>query len=147
MESTATYHAVPQPSADRWSDVADLVGRIMIAVIFIMAGADKLFGHTAQTVQMMQAYGVPLASLLVYPAGIIELFAGLALAVGYRARIAALALALFTVLVTPIFHAFWDVPADQVMNQMLFFTKNLAIIGGLLHILAHGARRFALKRG
>ena len=95
----------------------------------------------------MQAYGVPLASVLIYPAAIVELVGGLALAVGYQARIAALALAVFTVVVTPIFHAFWAAPADQAMIQMLFFTKNRAIVGGLLRVMAHGAGRFALKRG
>ena len=146
MESAATYTAVDRSIADRSSDVADLVGRIALAAIFILAGAGKLFGHTAQTVQMMQAYGVPFAGLLVYCAGVIEMVGGLALAAGYRTRIAAIALAAFTVLVTPIFHAFWAAPADQAMNQMLFFSKNLAIVGGLLHVAALGTKRFALQR-
>jgi len=146
MESAASYTAVDRPIADRSRDVADLVGRIALAAIFIMAGAGKLFGHTAQTVQMMQAYGVPFAGLLVYHAGVIELVGGLALAAGYCTRIAAFALAAFTVLVTPIFHAFWAAPADQAMNQMLFFSKNLAIVGGLLHVAALGTKRFALRR-
>ena len=111
-----------------------------------MSGADKLFGHTARTVQMMEAYGVPLAGLLVYPASTIELAGGLALALSYRARVAALLLALFTIGVSPIFHAFWSAPADQALLQMLMFTKNLAIFGGLLHIAARGTGRFALQR-
>ena len=146
MESAATYTAVDRSIADRSSDLADLVGRIALAAIFIMAGAGKLFGHTAQTVQMMQANGVPFAGLLVYHAGVIELVGGLALAAGYRTRIAAIALAAFTVIVTPIFHAFWAAPADQAMNQMLFFSKNLAIVGGLLHVAALGTKRFAMQR-
>jgi len=84
--------------------------------------------------------------ILIYPAGIVELAGGLALATGYRARFAALLLALFTVAVTPIFHAFWAVPADQALVQMLFFTKNLAVFGGLLHVVARGTGRFALQR-
>lgn len=112
-----------------------------------MGGADKLFGHTVQTVQMMQAYGVPLAELLVYPSGIVELAAGRGLAVGYQARTAALLLALFTVVVTPIFHAFWAAPAEQWLPQTLYFTKNVAIFGGLLHVVAQGTGRFALKWG
>ena len=146
MESAAAYTAVDRSIADRSSDLADLVGRVALAAIFITAGAGKLFGPTAQTVQMMQAYGVPFAGLLVYHAGVIELVGGLALAAGYRTRIAAIALAAFTVLVTPIFHAFWAAPADQAMNQMLFFSKNLAIVGGLLHVAALGTKRFAMRR-
>jgi putative oxidoreductase len=145
MQSATTAETVTGVAAGRWSDIADLAGRIALAAIFLLAGVDKLFVHTAETVQMMQAYRVPLAGLLIYLAGIVELAAGLALAAGYRARLAALLLALFTAAVSPIFHAFWAVPADQALVQMLFFTKNLAIFGGLLHVAARGTGRLALK--
>ena len=130
----------------RWNDIADLVGRIALASLFIMSGADKLFAHTAETVQLMQAYRVPLAGVLVYPAGVFELVSGLALALGYRARLAGLLLALYTAFVSPIFHAFWAVPADQAVLQMIMFMKNLALFGGLLHVVARGTGRFALQR-
>src|SRR6266481_6097616 len=107
MRSEATLDAVSR-AADRWSDIADLVGRIALASLFLMSGVDKLFIHTAETIQLMQAYRVPLAGLLAYPSGVFELAAGLALAAGYRARLAALLLALFTAFVSPIFHAFWS---------------------------------------
>ena len=146
MHSDASLNAVPGAAGGRWSDIADVAGRIALAATFIMSGSDKLFAHTAETVQLMEAYRVPLAGLLIYPAGIVELAGGLALVAGYRARLAALLLALFTAAVSPIFHAFWAVPADQAVVQMLFFTKNLAVFGGLLHVAAHGAGRFALQR-
>ena len=146
MQSVSPAEPVSGIAAGRWTDVADLVARIALAAVFVMSGADKLFGHTAQTVQMMAAYGVPLAGLAVYPAGIVELGGGLALAAGYRGRIAALLLALFTAAVTPVFHAFWAVPADQVTLQMIEFMKNLALFGGLLHVAALGTGRFALQR-
>ena len=146
MQSASTVEPLAGVAADRWSDIADVGGRIALAVMFIMAGADKLFVHTTETVQMMAAYGVPLAGILIYPAGIVELAGGLALVTGYRARFAALLLALFTAAVSPIFHAFWAVPADQAVVQMLFFTKNLAVFGGLLHVVARGTGRFALQR-
>jgi len=145
MQSVSTVETAAGVAVGRWNDVAELAARIALAAIFIMSGADKLFVHTAQTVQMMQAYGVPLAGLLVYPAGIVELAGGLALAVGFRARQAALLVALFTAVVTPIFHAFWAVPADQAVLQMIEFMKNLAIFGGLLHVAARGIGRFALQ--
>src|SRR5882757_10489663 len=113
MQSVSTVEPLAGVAADRWSDIADVGGRIALAAMFIMAGADKLFAHTTETVQMMAAYGVPLAGLLIYPAGLVELAGGLALAAGYRARLAALLLALFTVGITPVFHAFWAAPADQ----------------------------------
>ena len=82
-----------------------------------MSGVDKLFIHTAENIQLMQAYRVPLAGLLIYPSGVFELAVGLALAAGYRARLAALLLALFTAFVSPIFHAFWSATPDQMSFQ------------------------------
>ena len=146
MIPAVTTTTRPNNGLARWGNAGDLVGRILLASIFIMSGADKLFGHTAQTVQMMDAYHVPLSAVLVYPAGIAELAGGLALAFGFRTRLAAMVLALFTLVVTPIFHAFWAVPADQALNQMLFFTKNLALFGGLVYAAAHGSARLALQR-
>ncbi|HEX9198193.1 MAG TPA: DoxX family protein, partial [Acidobacteriaceae bacterium] len=72
MRSEATLDAVSR-TADHWSDIADLVGRIALASLFLMSGVDKLFIHTAETIQLMQAYRVPLAGLLVYPSGVFEL--------------------------------------------------------------------------
>jgi putative oxidoreductase len=146
MQSNATLDTVSGSAAGRWNDIADLAGRIALALIFIMSGADKLFAHTAETVQLMQAYRVPLAGVLVYPAGVFELVSGLALALGYRARLAGLLLALYTAFVSPIFHAFWAVPADQALVQMLFFTKNVAIFGGLLHVVGRGTGRFVMRQ-
>ena len=147
MQSASTVEPLAGVAAGRWTDIADLAGRIALAAIFVMSGVDKLFAHTTETVQMMAAYGVPLAGLLVYPAGIVELAGGLALAAGYQARLAALLLALFTAGITPVFHAFWAAPADQAVLQMIMFMKNLALFGGLLHVVAHGTGRFALQRG
>src|SRR5467141_2648442 len=145
MQSVSTVETAAGVAVSRGNEVADLAGRSALAAIFIMSGADKLFAHTAQTVQMMEAYRVPLAGLLVYPAGIVELAGGLALDVRFRARKGALLVHLLTAAVTPIFHAFWAVPADQAVLQMLFFTKNLAVFGGLLHVAARGTGRFALQ--
>ena len=52
---------------------------------------------------------------------------------------AALALAVFTLVATFVFHNFWGVPADQAMMQQLMFYKNIAVVGGLLVLAAHGA--------
>jgi putative oxidoreductase len=146
MQSASTVEPLAGVAAGRWSDIADVAGRIALAAIFVMSGADKLFAHTAQNVELMAAYHLPLASLLVYPAGLVELAGGLALAVGDRARYAALLLALFTIAVTPVFHAFWAAPADQALVQMIMFMKNVGLFGGLLHVAARGTGRFALQR-
>ncbi len=77
--------------------------------------------------------------LLAVAAGTLEVVGGVALAVGFQARLAALALALFTIVITPIFHAFWAVPAGQAMVNQLMFMKNLSVVGGLLFVFALGA--------
>lgn len=126
------------------ADSVDLVARIALAAMFIWSGIGKLFLGTAGNVAYMQAYHVPLAGLLVYVAGFAELAGGLLLVAGYQTRAAALVLGLFTLLVTPIFHNFWAVPADQALNQTIHFMKNIAIVGGLLHVVAHGAGKLSL---
>lgn len=132
-------------SASATQDWAALAGRLLLAAIFIWAGLGK-FMNPAGTVGYMQAYGVPAAGLLVFVAAAVELGGGLLLAVGYQARWAALALIAFTLPASFIFHAYWSVPAEQVMNQQIHFFKNLSIIGGLLTVLAHGAGCLAIGR-
>ena len=129
----------------RAADVADLVARIALALLFVFSGADKLFLHTANNVQYMQAVGLPLAGALVYPTGLVELGGAILLAIGYHARLAAAVLALFTVAATLLFHNFWAAPADQAVLQMIMFMKNLAIVGGLLLVVVHGNGRLALN--
>ena len=146
MELTSTAASTSAPTA-RAADVTELVARITLALIFVFSGADKLFFHTAANVAYMQAVGLALAGLLVYPTGLVEFAGGILLAVGYQARLAAAALALFTVAATLLFHNFWAAPADQAVLQMIMFLKNMAMSGGLLLVIVHGAGRLALKRG
>jgi len=100
----------------------------------------------AANVAYMKAYGLALAEVLIWPVALFELFAGLMLVVGWKARWAALALAVYTAIAGLIFHAYWSVPADQVLNTQTHFMKNVAIIGGLLFVFAHGPGRFSLER-
>jgi putative oxidoreductase len=144
MQITTTLNA--DRSSTRLSDTADLVARIALALLFIGSGADKLFIHTAANVQYMQAVGLPLAGFLVYPTGLVEFAGGILLAAGYQARIAAALLAAFTAVATLLFHAFWAAPADQAVLQTIMFLKNVAIFGGLLLVVVHGAGRLALNR-
>jgi putative oxidoreductase len=149
MQSTSqarTYQSAASGSAIALAEGVDLLARVALAAIFIWSGLDKVLLHTAGNVGYMQAYHVPLANILVYPAGLFELAGGLLILVGWQARAAALVLALFTVLVTPIFHNFWTVPADQALNQTIHFMKNIAIIGGLLHVAARGSGRLSIDK-
>lgn len=89
----------------------------------------------------MTAYGMPAVQLLWLAAIVLELGAGVALLLGFRARIAAAALIAFTLIASFIFHSDF---ADQI--QQIMFMKNLAIIGGLLMVTQHGPGNIALRR-
>jgi putative oxidoreductase len=127
------------------TDWAALAGRVVLAALFLWSGYAKL-AYMDGNVGYMKAYGMPAAELLIWPALLVELVAGAMLLVGWKARWAALALALFTLTATFIFHAYWGVPADQALNQQIHFMKNLAVFGGLLGVLAHGSGRLGLER-
>jgi putative oxidoreductase len=141
---TMTSNAV-EPNTATLTDWASLLGRVGLALLFLWSGYGKI-AYTAANVGYMQAYGVPAADILIWPAALVEVAAGAMLVLGWKARWAALALIAFTVPATFIFHAYWGVPADQVMNQQIHFMKNLAILGGLLSVVAHGSGRYALER-
>ena len=126
-------------------DWASLVGRIGLAALFLWSAYGKLVQMDGN-VGYMKAFGLPAANLLIWPALLVELVAGAMLLVGWKARWAAVALVLFTLPATFIFHAYWSVPADQAFNAQIHFMKNLAIIGGLLGIVAHGSGPLALDR-
>ena len=120
-----------------------MLGRVGLALLFLWSAYTK-FAYMAPNVAYMKAYGMPAAELLIWPAALLELGAGAMLLLGWKARWAALAL--FTVVTMFIFHAYWSVPADQVLNQQVHFMKNVAIVGGLLCVFAHGSGRYALDR-
>jgi len=127
------------------SDWAGAIGRLGLALLFLWSGYEKL-ANPAFTVAYMQSYGLPAADLLMWPALLLELIGGAMLVLGWKARWVVLALAVYTVAATFIFHAYWSAPADQVMNQQIHFMSNLAIAGGLLLVVAHGSGRYALDK-
>jgi putative oxidoreductase len=115
-----------------------LIGRVLIAILFVPSGFGKLMGF-AGVVGYVQSKGVPMAQVAAAIAVFCELGLGLALLVGFQARWAALGLAIFTAVITPIFHNYWGVPDAQIAMQKLNFFKNYAITGGLLAFAAFGA--------
>ena len=114
-----------------------LIGRALLALLFIPAGFSKIGGF-AGTVGYIASQGVPLPEVAAAMAIGVELGLGLLLLVGLQARWAALGMALFTFVISFIFHNFWAVPADQVMMQQINFFKNIAVVGGLLTVVAWG---------
>lgn len=120
-------------------DCAALLGRLLLAALFILEGWSKLRGYeTAAT--YMQRHSVPVA-LLPFAIGL-ELGGGMLLLLGWGTRWAALALAGFSVAAATLFHASF---ADR--NQLLHFEKDLAIAGGLLALCALGPGRYSVEGG
>lgn len=119
---------------------ADLAARVFLAALFIVAGFGKIGGYEG-TAGYMQSMGVPGALLPFVIA--LEIAGGLAIAVGYRTRFVAFLLAGFSILSGLFFHSPLD-PAEQTQ-----FLKNLAIAGGFLVLVVHGAGKISLdaRRG
>ncbi|WP_028601601.1 DoxX family protein [Ottowia thiooxydans] len=121
-----------------------LIGRLLIAYLFIPAGWGKIGAGFAGTAGYIASKGLPLPEAGAALAIIVELGCGLMVLVGLKTRWAALALALFTLASAIFFHNFWAVPEAQQMVQKLMFNKNIAITGGLLILAAFGAGAFSL---
>lgn len=124
-------------------DFAALVGRALLAVIFIYSGFGKITGF-AGTAGAIASKGLPMPEILTAITIAIELGGGLLLLLGWKARWAALAIFLFLIPTTLLFHNFWASPPEQVVAQRTNFLKNLAIMGGMLMVWALGPGGYAL---
>lgn len=122
-----------------------LLGRILIALLFIPAGINKITGFSG-TVGYIASKNLPLPQVAAAGAIVVEVVVALALLVGFKTRYAALILALFTAAASVFFHNFWAVPEAQKMMQQLMFTKNFAVVGGLLFIAAFGPGPLSVDR-
>jgi putative oxidoreductase len=124
-------------------DTLALIGRVLIAYFFIPSGFGKIMGF-AGVVGYISSKGIPVPELCAAVAIAAELGLGILLLIGWQARWAALGMAIFVAVITPIFHNYWASPADQLASQTLNFNKNMAILGGLLAFAAFGPGRFSM---
>lgn len=131
------------PFASSIQTLAAPVGRILLALIFIVAGLQKIPGY-AGTQGYMEAMGVPGALLPVVIA--LEVLGGLALAVGWNARVAALLLGGFSVISGFLFHLIpsFGLEGMEAQAQTISFMKNLSIAGGMGMVVALGAGAWSL---
>jgi putative oxidoreductase len=125
-------------SMEKYAPTIAAVGRILIAVIFLMSGLSKL-GAPGATIGYIASVGLPLPTLGFLIALAAEVGGGLLLLVGFQTRLIASLLAVFTLATAVFFHNNF---ADQ--NTMIHFLKNIMIIGGLLQIVAIGATSLSL---
>ena len=129
-------HNIKDLEMEKVATFAAPVSRVLISLIFIMFGLNKLFNYGA-TAGWMEAMGVP--SFLLPFVIILEVFGGIAIIIGWQTRWIALGLAGFSILSALIFHNNF---ADQ--NEMASFIKNIAIAGGFLFLFANGAGAWSL---
>ena len=136
QEADEPVHLVPRATTA-------LIGRILIAAIFVVSGIAKLT-DTAGAAGYMTSVGLPQATTLAIIAGIAEVAGGLALAFGFLGRLGALGLFILLIPTTLLFHNFWAMEGAEAKTQMVNFMKNLAIMGGLLLLYAHGPGRYSV---
>ncbi len=117
-----------------------LLGRVLLAAIFIQAGIDKALAPTA-TITMMAHYNLPLPQLGFFVAVVVETLGGIAVLIGWRTRWAGWIMAAWCVATALIAHYH---PGDR--NQMIHFMKNVCMAGGFLQLAAWGAGRFSVDR-
>lgn len=117
---------------------AHLAGRILLALIFVIAGIGK-FNDPAGTTAYMGSVGLP--AILLWPTILLEVLGGIAIIVGFQTRLVAYLLAGFTLLAAALFHNNFG---DQM--QMIMFLKDLAIAGGFLLLASSGATALAVDK-
>ncbi|MES2347359.1 MAG: DoxX family protein [Pseudomonadota bacterium] len=118
--------------------VIPVIGRILLATIFVLSGFGKLMAPAA-TIGYIESSGLPFATLGLAIAIAVELGGGLLLAAGYKTRLVAAVLAGFSIVTGLAFH---HAIGDQ--NQMIHLLKNFAMAGGLLQVVAFGAGAYSI---
>ena len=118
--------------------IIELIGRIFISLVFLIAGFGKIFSYD-NTIDYMESFGVP--AYLLIPAIIVEILFPLLVIIGYKTKFSALILALFSMLLALVFHTNFS---NQM--QLMSFLKNLALSGGFLIIFINGGGKFSIDQ-
>lgn len=127
-------------------DWIDLLARFMLSFIFLARAGTMLYDVDA-TIQELLGSGwswMPKFSLITTI--VLTFLGGLLVLLGYRAKLGAFFLIIVLVPTTIYFHDFWNSPSEQQQFQLVEFMKNMAILGGLLMVLANGSGKISIKR-
>ena len=116
--------------------ILELIGRIFISLIFLLAGIGKIFNYEG-TIGYMESFGV--SGYLLIPAIVIEILFPLLVIIGYKTKFSAMILSLFAILLAIIFHTDFS---NQI--QLMSFLKNFAIAGGFLILFVKGAGKYSI---
>lgn len=120
-----------------------LVGRILLATVFLVAGIRKLMAVAGSTGYLAKL-GFPAPEVLIWVAIAIEIGGAALLILGWQTRRISWLLIVFVAIATAMAHRFWEFPDAQYVAQMNNFLKNVAIIGGLLYVIAFGPGTFSV---
>jgi putative oxidoreductase len=147
--ATTYSSSEPAPAADvraaaGVNDALLAVGRVVIAILFVMSGLEKVMDLNG-TAAAIGGKGFPLPEVVAIATAVLELGGGLLIIVGWQTRLVALALAIFSAVAAYLFHDFWHYPPGlEHTNNMIHFMKNISIIGGFLMLCAAGGGRYSL---
>ncbi|WP_414446819.1 DoxX family protein [Burkholderia sp. 22PA0099] len=132
-------------SLDGQKDGVLLVARVLMMVLFVMFGWQKLTGFSG-TVAYMGSTGVPAPMLAAAVAVVMEFVAGVLIVLGFWTRPVALLLALYTLGTAFIGHHYWTMSGMEHYANLINFYKNVSIVGGLLVLAVAGPGRFSIDR-
>ena len=132
-------------SFERHTDALFLLARVLLSLLFILFGWQKLVGFSG-TVGYMTSVGAPAPTVFAIVAVAMEFVVGIAIIFGFCTRLLALLLALYTLGAAFIGHHYWTMTGMEQYANMINFYKNLSIIGGLLLLAATGPGRYSLDR-
>jgi putative oxidoreductase len=119
------------------------LGRVLLALVFVLAGYGKIWG-IGGTAAQMASHGIPLPNVLVYGVVALEFGGGLALMFGLFTRPLAIIFALYLLTLAIVFHGYWAMPAAQAHPQQVAFMEHLAMLGGMLYVFAFGPGPYSL---
>lgn len=124
--------------------LAALLGRVLLGLFFFLPGIMKL-QDPADALALMADREIPYHDILFYAASGVEVVAGLALIVGFRVRLAALTLIVFTLAVNVLIHNFWSLPSMDYAVEFQLFVKNIGILAGLLFVFGMGGGPYRIS--
>ena len=120
------------------SNLMDLVGRVFISLVFLLSAYNKIFNYEG-TVAWMEGYGVP--GFLLWPTIILEIILPVLIIIGYKTKVSAIILAIFSIATAFIFHLDFS---NQM--QVIALLKNLGLAGGFIFIAVNGPKDWAIDK-
>ncbi|HSN19631.1 MAG TPA: DoxX family protein [Usitatibacter sp.] len=127
------------------ANILALVGRILVAAIFVISGYGKIGGFEG-VAGYIGSKGLPMPQLLATLTIVLELGGGLLLILGYKTRWVALLFFLWLIPTTLIFHAFWGLDPKTAQQMQIHFLKNVSIMGAMLLLVANGPGAWSMDR-